>query len=231
MMQLLKGMSLARSVVNKLVKMVISMMINAPFIGSGEIKVIVLGTDPTWKKLIQYRKDNGKEGSNYYIRTAFGLCDEDRKLYKEVVGRRTPLFFNSIEKNLEVINIDYKKSAYICNLIPHEVALETTQLKNKWYNIVNEEHCIDALRKQLSVIDSNMPILVTAKNLTQAIFHKDKKKVDIAKSCYQDFRNTNELYSKELQRYIFPFYRHHSYALTKDENRNYASALYEYINK
>lgn len=74
------------------------MIINKPFIGDEEVHVIVLGTDPTWKPLINYRKEHNKECDDFYIRVAFGLSNEDMRLYKEVIGQDKQLpFFNQIQ--------------------------------------------------------------------------------------------------------------------------------------
>ena len=160
-----------------------------------KIKAFVLGADPT------NFSDHGKP---VQIDTVFGIGSGDQR------------YFDSILKNLEVIDLGLK-DIYVQNLIQEPLKSETA--KNKDWEI-HAKKWLPITKAELDEVDPSMkiPVLVTAER--------------IMKFLYPEVPSAQEIYNGDifipfrdnmLARPIFAFYRHPKYKLST--HNNYAQRL------
>lgn len=176
----------------------------AAFKGTAEIKAILLGADPT----------NDGIQSNKGLKildTVFGIGSDFEKY-----------FFAPQLINLNVIEVK-KENLYIQNVCRNYFKEQTSENK-KWEDVANI--WLPYLKKELSFLDDNIPVFVTAERIMKLLVTK----VPSAKDIYS-FNNKFQFFSTDLNRKILPLYRHPSYALSNNRWPGYTKYLKQIIDE
>jgi len=169
--------------------------------GSKNIKVIVLGTDPTYI--------SGKSNFEY----VFDL------------GEKNTPFFRAILENLKMLDLNLSDT-YVQNLIRNYFKLETCknpkwkECSFLWMGLIKRE-----LDKKFY---RSIPILVTAWKILDVVTGKSVLKKYTAQSLYENNRFFNE-YENYFGRTIIPFFRHYKYRLKKWPE--YSNMIKNFIDK
>ncbi len=172
-----------------------------PYIGSGEIKAIILGADPT--RIVN--------GNPQPFNMVFEL-DNEKSPYWRGIGKNIGL--------LDGVNMD---NVYVQNLCRNYFTKETSQ-NNHWKNIARN-YWISVLNEELDrLFPPTIPVLMTTQFILQACLanapmHK-------ARDIYNDFLSyswKDNLFGRE----VLALYRHHAYSL--DKWRAYAGFLSDKI--
>lgn len=161
----------------------------APYIGSGEIKAIILGADPT--RIVN--------NSPQPFRMVFELDNE-----------MSP-YWRGIGKNIELLDSLSMDNVYVQNLCRNYFTKETA--KNQHWVRIAREYWIKHLNDELdSRFSPTIPILITTEFILHACLVKAKKVKarDIYSECLSFPWNDN-LFGREL----LALYRHPAYSLQR----------------
>lgn len=154
-----------------------------PYRGAEKLRAILLGADPT----------NGgihKGDKQIAFKAVFGLKDG----YAE--------FFRHQLTNLKAINL-HVEQLYIQNVCRNYFRQQTSRNK-KWDQIA--DIWLPFLKQELDCLDKNLPLLITAERIMKVLVP------DVPKA--QEFYSLKAelpLFSKKLERLVFPLYRHPAY--------------------
>jgi hypothetical protein len=156
-----------------------------PYKGSGDIKAIVVGADPS------YEKGNGQ------FKVVFGLNDPNSP------------FFKSILENLKLIGLGLN-TIYVQNLVKSYSKNETSK-NSQWSKIAllwleNFKREID------SQFSREIPLLITAEIILKTIVFAEFRRSLKASKLYAS-NNIIQPEQNFYGRIIMPFYRHHDYKL------------------
>lgn len=172
--------------------------------GSGNIKAVILGADPT----------SFKDGKIRRLKVVFDL---------NLSEKRDKRFFSSIERNLNLIGLSLEE-IYVQNLCRNYFTRVTYDHKKNWLEAAS--FWIEELDKELVArnIDRNIPILVTSDIILKALV-KDHTILK-AKEYYSAPINVPILAENSLiGRPLVPFYRGLSYFLGDKKWKDYRSNL------
>ncbi len=170
-------------------------IINLPeaYRGKEKLKAILLGTDPTNKDIQEVL---GLKVLNH----PFGINSRYEKR-----------FFSRHQENITQLGLDFNKEYFfVQNLCRNYFHNETTE-NIHWLGIA-KSIWIDHLAEELSNLDPTLPVLATAEVITLALVPGSKK--GQGKDIYSG-KVVPNYYSPKLKRYVYPFYRHDFYRLTK----------------
>lgn len=156
-------------------------------------KIFVLGADPT------NFTDNGKPKQLAYV---FGILSDEHR------------YFSRILKNLNQIGL-HLEDVYIQNAVPEYLKDETT--KNKEWETYAEKW-LPELKAEFDKVNPGRrkPVLVTAERIMKFLVN-DGYKLPKAKIIYSKEAETLfvvKAKDNKLNRPLYAFYRHPSYALT-----------------
>ena len=166
-----------------------------PYRGQKEIGAIVLGADPS--------NPRGKTFTH-----VFGIGDGDRR------------YFLAVEKNLKAIGLSLEK-VYVQNIVQNYCTQETDK-NERWYEFA--ELWKSTLKRELSKLESNVPVLVTAEKIYYFLTNQiGTPRIQWSKFYREPF--SIPLYSDFLGRKVFPFFRHYRYNLSKSEWRGYKTLI------
>ncbi len=158
-----------------------------PYKGSGEIKAIILGADPT--RMV-----------NNHPQPFFTVFELDNK--------KSP-YFRSIRKNLGLIKGLSMANVYVQNLCRNYFTKETSQNKD-WVKIARH-YWAGFLDDELNnMFPASIPVLITTEFILKACLKNDK--ADKAAKIYTDclsISGSDNLLGREM----IAFYRHHRYSL------------------
>lgn len=167
-----------------------------------DVRVIVLGCDPSNKSGERFKK-------------AFGL-DKNLK------------YFRGINKNLERIGLN-KTKIYVDNLCKNyfkKETCETYEHRKSWLEIANK-FWITYLKDQLNkVLPIDVPVLATSDIILEALcfhgYYYKSQNENYYKECMSIRKNENK-----LGRQVIPFFRHYKYSLDKwKDYSNYIKGLF-----
>lgn len=182
----------------------------AYFNNINKVKVIVLGCDPSYSKVIN------NDDLSFCFNTVFGLSESDKKRF----GKS---FFSKIERNLEAIDLTME-DIYVQNLCKTYFNEETSAIvkikedKNdkdsiwdkvakKWIKSIKYE--LDEVRK----LDKNIPVLLTSYYLVKPLlydydaFESLNNLSDKSKNNYYKKKVTIKSSENLLERTLIPFFR------------------------
>ena len=164
-----------------------------PFTGTGKIKAVILGADPT--HII--------DGLPRKISKVFDLDDEKSPYWK------------GIKKNLNTIEGLSMDNIHVENLCRNYFSCETS--KNKSWVEIARNYWAPFLRDELDKkYSKDIPVLITTQFILFAILAEGQQKMN-AETIYKSnkfFKPAENL----LNRDVFAFYRHWSYSLKKKDN-------------
>ena len=160
-----------------------------PYIGSGEIKAIILGADPT-------RMVNGNP--------------QQFNMVFELDNARSP-YWRGIGKNIGLLDDLTMDNVYVQNLCRNYFMMETSQ-NESWTNIARN-YWISVLNEELdSEFPPTIPVLMTTQFILQAcLINKPMHK---ARDIYNDslsYSWKDNLFGRQ----VLALYRHHAYSLDK----------------
>lgn len=155
-----------------------------PFIPSGKLKAIVLGTDPSTKE-------------QKTLNVVFGL-DEDHR------------YFANILKNLNILGLSLE-NVYIQNACRNYFTVEAPE--NDFWEDITRTYWSAPLKQELDKLDpsKSIPVFATAEIILRALVN-DPQKVKSAEDLYEDeilFSPDENL----LERTLIPLMRHYAYSL------------------
>jgi hypothetical protein len=160
----------------------------APYIGTGKIKAVILGADPTHIVNDKPRK----------ISKVFDLDDE-----------KSP-YWRGIKKNLDEIRGLSVENIHVENLCRNYFTCETS--KNKDWIEIARKYWAPFLRDELdNMYSKDVPVLITTQFILFAILNQGQRKMN-AETIYKSlkvFAPSENL----LNRGVFAFYRHWKYSL------------------
>jgi len=158
------------------------------FSGSGEIKAIILGADPT----------HIVTGQPQILNMVF-----------ELDNPKSP-YWRSIARNMLQIPALNMENVYVQNVCRNYFTLETS--KNKHWEELAREYWIPFLKNELDdMFDPHVPILMTTEFILNAALKDPKKKIpanELYTQC-KTIAGDENLFGREL----FGFYRHYVYSL------------------
>ena len=160
-----------------------------PYIGSGEIKAIILGADPT-------RMVNGNP--------------QPFNMVFELDNERSP-YWRGIGKNIGLLDDLTMENVYVQNLCRNYFWKETS-LNENWTNIARN-YWISVLNEEL---DSQFPPTIPVLMTTEFILHACLANAPMHKA--RDIYNDSLSYSWKdnlFGREVLALYRHHAYSLDK----------------
>lgn len=158
--------------------------------GKEKIKAILLGADPT---------NNGIKGKPELIQlsTVFGIGSEYEKY-----------FFKPQLVNLNAIGFA-KEELYIQNLC-RNYFYEQTYANPYWLTFA--QIWLKYLKEELGKLhNKKLPLLASSEIIMKALVNE----VPPAKALYEEPKKYLPLKSEELDRYVYPLYRHYRYSLSK----------------
>lgn len=169
-----------------------------PFRGTGEIKAIVLGADPT-----RISKDE---------------TSQPFEVVFELDNPKSP-YWRGIGKNIRLIDGLGEDNLYVQNLCRNYFTKETS--KNKEWELIARNYWIPFLRKELDeLFPQSIPILITTQFILRACLISGRPMKPL--SIYEG----NKAIAPEenlFGRKLLALYRHHSYSL--DHWKDYAGFL------
>jgi len=175
-----------------------------PFIGKGEIKVIILGADPT----------HIVEGKPLQINMVFGLDLKDSP------------YWRGIRKNLSHITGLTQDNIYVQNVCKNYFLKETSK-NDRWISIAKEYWLPELSLELNSLFTKEIPIFLTTEIILKACILSDNDFIP-ASRIYKECLYISEK-DNLLGRKLFALYRHFWYSL--DRWPNYSSFLITEINK
>jgi hypothetical protein len=159
-----------------------------PFSGTGKIKAIILGADPT----------HIVSGQPQVLTTVF-----------ELDNPKSP-YWRSIARNIAQIPGLNMKNVYVQNVCRNYFTLETS--KNNHWEEIAREYWIPFLKNELDdMFDPHVPILMTTEFILNAALKDPKKRIpanELYSQC-KTIAGDENLFGREL----FGFYRHYAYSL------------------
>lgn len=159
-----------------------------PFLGSGPIKAILLGADPT----------HIVENDPLPLKMVFNLNHE-----------KSP-YWRGIQKNIQMIAGLSRENVFVQNVCRNYFKVETSRNK-EWVKIARE-FWIPILKEELdSMFPAAVPILMTTEFILRAAL-KDKINLLKANNIYAEcvsIQKEDNLFNREL----LAFYRHPAYSL------------------
>lgn len=167
--------------------------------GKNGIRAILLGADPTNGGL-----RNGKEQINFT--TVFGIGEE----------KYETAFFGIHKRNLRAVGLT-KDDCYIQNVCRNYFKKQTSENK-MWFEAA--QVWLEYLEEELSAIDPKVPVLATCGQVFKLLTN--------IKGPYTAFYSGEReagIYSKTLQRTVYPFFRGRAYQFVKGKWDGYASIL------
>lgn len=120
------------------------------------VKAIYLGCDPS----------NGNTETKRVLFPYAMAINTDNKLFKN--------FVKDHEKNLEQIGLSLD-DVYVQNLCQNYFVKVTSENLTLWKKAA-KEYWIERLKEELSILDNNIPILLTSSYLYEILINKDTKK-------------------------------------------------------
>lgn len=175
-----------------------------PYRGSGEIRAIILGADPT----------HAPKGQPHRIFNMVFELDNPKSPY-----------FRSIQKNIGLVSGLSMEHVYVQNLCRNYFTRETSQNPD-WEKIARDywaAHLADELN---SMFSPSVPILATTQFILSACLKG--RKVEKAGKIYTECISIPGM-DNILGRDIIAFYRHHWYSLDKWDD--YRRFVLERINR
>ncbi len=167
--------------------------------GSGAIKAIILGADPT-------RIVNGQP--------------QPFDMVFELDNEKSP-YFRSIRKNIDLIEGLSMGEVYVQNLCRNYFTQETS--KNKSWVDIARGYWADFLAEELNnMFEPSVPVLITTEFILKACLTKGKaeKASNLYEGCLT-IPGKDNLLGREM----IPFYRHYKYSL--DQWGGYGMFLFE----
>lgn len=170
------------------------------------VKAIVLGTDPSNSSENDKRKE---------VTKAFGIGDSDSR------------YFDGILSNLKLIGLNLE-NIYVQNLVQAYLKDDVSKDLTAWKNVVPE--WIKILKKELSIFDEKIPVLLTSAYLYHELVHekiKNMKPID-----YYSNPENSPIKPEDnlLVRPLIPFYRHQDYNLRNERWNPYQLRIIEVLN-
>lgn len=198
------------------------------------VKLIVLGCDPSQKDFI-------KTSSDKYFNTVFSLSQKDKEMNR-IVRKKAYNYFSGINTNIKQLGVE-KNEIYVENICKNYLNKETSKFFNSsrvysryikmndierqenkyilkeeyenniWINIA--KLWIDNLKEELSVIDIDVPVLLTSQY--QILLLVGPHKYQHIKSMKEYYDNYVIIEAKDniLGRTLIPCSRHYKYHLKK----------------
>jgi hypothetical protein len=159
------------------------------------VKAILLGCDPS-------------NNHNKHLPYVFALESGDKKFNS---------FLKSWESSLEAIDLRFEM-VYIQNLCRNYFEHETSQNKI-WKEVA--ELWIPELKKELAVLDPEIPILLTSELLYEVLLKNPDEKVRAIDFYEMNMPIPIKSADNKLGRPLIPFYRHYKYQIDKVEWKPY----------
>lgn len=180
------------------------------YCGSGEIRAIILGADPT----------SFKNGEIQRLKFVFDL---------NIQGKRDKRFFSSIERNLNLVGLSMDE-IFVQNLCRNYFTEVTYDHRENWKEagLLWTDHLNYELESKK--IDKSIPVLVTSEIILEVLIKKNS--ILKAKEYYSNpgLIPISAEHSK-LNRPLIPFYRSSSYFLNDQRWKNYRISLCQMFDK